>query len=117
MQRNNSRISNSRLCFLLYVLVAEWMGIRNLIFGYLESSKKWIKGKLNKAFFIFSFFAIFDDLSKFRRTFCILHFQKLSNMAKKLARNEENPCSTCLKPTALRVDKTCVSGTRHPFCH
>ena len=40
-------------------------------------------------FFIFcQIFAIFDDFSKFRRTFGMLHFEKSSNMAK----NEENSC-------------------------
>ena len=43
---------------------------------------------------IFSIFCgIFDDFSKFFGTF---YFEKSSNMHKKLAKNEEKPCSTCL---------------------
>ena len=44
---------------------------------------------------ISSFFAKFDDISMFRSA-SVLHFENSSNMAKKLVKNEENPCSTCL---------------------
>ena len=41
-----------------------------------------------------SFFTKFDDFSKWGMS----NFEKLSNMyTKNLAKNEENPCSTCLK--------------------
>ena len=36
---------------------------------------------------------IFDDFSMFYSTFGVFHFEKCKNLAK----NEEKPCSTCLK--------------------
>ena len=45
-----------------------------------------------------SFFAIFDDFSKFRRNFGMLYFERSSNMANIWQKNEVKPCSTCLKP-------------------
>ena len=51
-------------------------------------------------FFIFlpKLFSIFDDFSKNHSSFDMLHFGKFSNnMTKNLAKNEEKPCSTCLK--------------------
>ena len=57
-------------------------GTQNLIFGYLESAKKWAKGELNKAFW-----QIFDDYTKFHNTFSAFHFKKASNMAKKMKKS------------------------------
>ena len=49
--------------------------------------EKWVQVQFEQGFS--SFFAIFDDFSKFLSA----HFEKLSNMAKKLVKNEEKPCS------------------------
>ena len=41
-------------------------------------------------------FASFDDFSKLHSYFCVLHFEKASNMTKNWQQNEEKPSSTCL---------------------
>jgi hypothetical protein len=55
---------------------------------------------LNKAFlhFLPNLWHIFDDFSKFLSALGMLHFEKSSNNAKNLAKNEEKPRSSCLKP-------------------
>ena len=56
------------------------------VFGYYPKQDFWISvGGFS------SFFAIFDDFSKFCSAFSTLHFEKSSNLAKKV----EKPCSTC----------------------
>ena len=54
--------------------------------------EKWVEGKSNNAFS--SFFAIFDDFSKWSTLKALWNFEKSIN----LANNEEKPCSTCLQP-------------------
>ena len=70
---------------LCYVFASGRTGTRN-------QPKKWVEGKLNKAFSHFPpiFFAIFDDFFKFQNAFGTFYIEKLSNMAKK----EEKPWST-----------------------
>ena len=64
-------------------------GSRKPIFGYLESAERWVEQGF------FSFFAKFDDFSKFRSTtFGMHYFEKSFNKAKK---KKEKPCSTCLQ--------------------
>ena len=62
----------------------DWV-LRNLGFGSSSTMKKWfLKG--------FSFFGIFDDFFK------VEHYNTLNNplrYAENLAKNEEEPCSTC----------------------
>ena len=80
-------------------------GIQNLIFGYLKSAEKWVEGRLNNVFF--HFFAKFlSYLMIFESSFGMHHFEKSSNKAK----NEEKPCSMCLKPISPR----CAAGTQNP---
>ena len=45
----------------------------------------------------FNFFSIFDDFSKFRSAFRVLQFEKSSQMAKILAKIEENLSTTCFQ--------------------
>ena len=59
------------------------LSIKNHIFGYTESAKKWAKRQVEQGFSaIFSqIFPIFDDFSKFSSAFSMLYFEKSSNMA------------------------------------
>ena len=50
--------------------------------------EKWVEGKSNKAFLHFLPY-LFDDFSKFRSTFGVLHFEKSSNRAKIRQKNFE----------------------------
>ena len=83
-------------------------GTRNSIFGYPESSEKWVEGKLNKAFLFFSqIFAIFDDLFKFCSTFGMHHFEKSS----KNLEMKKKPCSTC---APFKPFPHSTAGTQNP---
>ena len=49
--------------------------------------------------FFTKFFAIFDDFSKWSMSKVLPNFEKkIIKNGKKLAKNEEKPCSTCMKP-------------------
>ena len=58
-----------------------------------------------------SFFAIFDDFSKWSMPKPLGNFGKSSNMAK----NVEKPCSTCLNPIFWLGTRQLDFG--YPFCH
>ena len=45
-----------------------------------------------------SFFGIFDDFSKQRIPKALMNFEQSSKNGKDLAKNEENPSSTCIPP-------------------
>ena len=63
------------------VIISGGTGTRKPMFGNTESDEVCIEG------------TIFGDFSKFHSIFGALHFEKSSTFAK----NEEKPCSTCLK--------------------
>ena len=68
------------LPYLLIYIISGETGTWKPIFGYPESSEKWVEGISWTRLF---YFAIFDDFSKkFRSTFVALHFEKSSNMVK-----------------------------------
>ena len=55
-------------------------------------------------------FAIFDDFSKFCSSFDVLYFEKSSNMAKKLVKNEESLVQP-FSPQYFGIPETQVLGT------
>ena len=57
-------------------------------------------------------FDIYDDFSKVLCDFGALHFEKSSKNGKNLAKNEENPYSTCLFQHIFRND---FGYTDNPF--
>ena len=74
---------------------------------------------MNKAFlhFLPNDCLIFVDFSKICNIFSMLHFEKIIQYCKNLAKNKEKPCSTCLKPhfsMALPKPQTRVFGSRYP---
>ena len=71
-----------------------------------------LKACRTRLFFIFwQIIGKFDVFTKFRSLFSVLQFEKSSNMEKKLAKTEENPCLTCL-PTHFSTVLRLISGTR-----
>ena len=71
------------------------MGIRNPIFGYLESAAKWVEGKFNKAFH--QFLPNFCHYLMIYHSFTVSSTRSPSNMEQNLVKIEEKPCLTCLK--------------------
>lgn len=64
-----------------------------------------MSGRTRRFFIILpNFLPYFDDFSKFSSIFCYVPLWKIINYGKILAKNEENPCSTCLQPISPKCE-------------
>ena len=73
-------------------------GTQNPGLGFASAMEIWVRQVV-----------IFDDFSKWSILKTLWIFEKSSNMTKKLAKNEEKHCSTCLKPIFHLI-----SGSTYP---
>ena len=83
----------------MFVNISDRLGTQKIFLGTFGIRQKMVLMQVEQGFS--SFFAqivgIFEDFSKFHSK---LHFEKSTNMPKTWAKNEEKPCSTCLKPNS-----------------
>ena len=86
------------------------------VLGTWNQPKKWVEGKSNKAFLhfvpkfchIWWFFKVPQHLQR-------APLWKIIKYGKKLAKNEEKPCSTCLQPIFRLILGTRKSDFGYPF--
>jgi len=90
------------------------------VWGFGSAVEKWVESRLNKAFLHFlpifwAYLMIFQSGTHKSHCKTLKNHQIYSNI---LGENEENPCSTCLKPHFSadfdRVPVNLISGSPNP---
>ena len=97
------------------VVSSDESGTQNLGFGFWKCHGEMGLWQVEQGFssFLAKIFGIFDDFSKFLQHLWHTSLYEITKYAKNLAKNEEKPCSTCLKPISpwhFQNPETWVSG-------